>query len=458
MRDPVAIGRRLGHLLARGLTDADLLGRFTADRDEAAFAELVRRHGPAVLAACRRASADRQDAEDVFQATFLVLARKAAAVRRGAAVGGWLFAVAGRLAARVRADRRRRRADPLDRAADLPAPAPAGDPELRRVVDDELARLPARYRAALVLCYLSGRTREEAAADLGCSPGSVKKRLERGRELLRGRLARRGVTAPGVAVVLGVCGDEVRAAVPAGLAEGTARAAATYAHGVGAGGVVPAGVLSIANGGLNAMFLVKCKAWAGGLVLAAGLAAGGSAAWPTATAQAPAAQDGGTRPAAGQAADPARPAPAADVAALRARLAKLRDIEAASRAEGLDTGSVRKAIQDAEAALRAAEAVKPAPAADDATTAVLRKLLTHPDAEVRKLAAQLLERLPQGAGRPRAADPFAADPAGANAARFAADLAERERRVTAQVTAQIAELQRAIEELKKQLADLGPKR
>src|SRR5579885_476710 len=148
------------------LPDAQLLERFRARGEEAAFAHLVRRHGAMVLGVCRRVLREEQDAEDAFQATFLVLARRAAAIRKGGSVGSWLHGVARRVAARARAEAARRAAHERRRPA--PPRANGADEivwrELRTVLDEELARLPEKYRAPVVLCYLEGRTQDEAAA------------------------------------------------------------------------------------------------------------------------------------------------------------------------------------------------------------------------------------------------------------------------------------------------------
>jgi RNA polymerase sigma factor (sigma-70 family) len=253
-RGPGAVLRRLHTLLGPpagdATTDRQLLARFVARRDEAAFAELVRRHGPMVLGVCRRLSADAHAAEDAFQATFLVLARRAAAVPWRAALGGWLHGVARRVALKARA-RAGRRPD----AAKLSAAAPA-DPaeeaarrELRRVVDQEVAGLPARYRAPLVLCDLEGRTHEEAARELGWAKGSMAKRLSGARQRLRVRLLRRGV---------GPEAGELAAAAPAGLAEAAARAA---------GGGASASAAALAKG------VVRTMEWTKVLTAAAVLAA-----------------------------------------------------------------------------------------------------------------------------------------------------------------------------------------
>jgi RNA polymerase sigma factor (sigma-70 family) len=176
------------------LTDGELLERFAQRHEEAAFAALLRRHGPMVLSVCRRVLRSTHDAEDAFQVTFLVMVEKAHRLRRPELLGNWLYGVAYRTAlhARQRAARRSER----EREAAAMSSDAANDPEiesreLRRVLDEELHRLPQKYRAPLVLCYLEGKTNEEAARLLGWPSGSMSYRLARGRELLRGRLQAR---------------------------------------------------------------------------------------------------------------------------------------------------------------------------------------------------------------------------------------------------------------------------
>jgi RNA polymerase sigma factor (sigma-70 family) len=177
--------------------DAELLERFALGRDETAFRALVDRYGNLVFGACRRVLRDVQEAEDAFQATFLVLARKAGSLQKKEALAGWLFGVARRLSlrARARAAARRRR-DSVERPA-LPEPAPGEDlswREMLQTLDEELARLSEKHRAPLVLCYLQGKTQDEAAQQLGWSKSTCRRRLEEGRRVLLARLARRGVT------------------------------------------------------------------------------------------------------------------------------------------------------------------------------------------------------------------------------------------------------------------------
>jgi RNA polymerase sigma factor (sigma-70 family) len=208
--------------------DAELLRRF-AGRDEGAFATLLQRHGPLVLGTCRQVLHDEQDCEDAFQATFLVLARKASSIRRGESLAAWLHRVALNVARSARAGTACRRSHER-RAARLAQPRPAADEppaDWQPIVHEEVGRLPPKYRLPIVLCYLEGKTHSEAAAELGWPLGTVKGRLARARDLLRARLARRGLAlaAPGLAV----------AAVPAALLAATRRSVPALARGTAAG-------------------------------------------------------------------------------------------------------------------------------------------------------------------------------------------------------------------------------
>jgi RNA polymerase sigma factor (sigma-70 family) len=263
-------------------TDADLLRRFVAGRDEDAFAALVARHGPMVYAVCRRLLRHAYDAEDAFQATFLVLARKAASIRRGQALAAWLHEVARRVAARARDDAGRRRA--RERQVRPMTPPPGPDPvtldELRAVLDEELAGLPEKYRTALVLCDLEGRTHQEAAAEIGCPPGSVSWRVSRARTLLRGRLTRRGITLSAAALTA-VLTDRASAALPALLAVAAVRAATAAPAGV------PAHVIALAEKSIQEMGMSKLP-HALALLLAATLVAGALALQARQSGQPPA--------------------------------------------------------------------------------------------------------------------------------------------------------------------------
>jgi RNA polymerase sigma factor (sigma-70 family) len=212
--------------------DAELLERFVAAQDGAAFADLVERHGPLVLGVCRRVLRHRHDAEDAFQATFLVLARKARNIRQGDALASWLYKVAYHLSVKLRASTQRRR----DAERQLPPPREKSDDqitwgELRRVLDEEFDRLPEKYRAPLLLCCLAGHTRDEAAEQLGWTLGTLKMRLERGRRLLRTRLARRGLTVSAALLVLMLAQQATASPVPAVLAATTINASLLFARG-----------------------------------------------------------------------------------------------------------------------------------------------------------------------------------------------------------------------------------
>jgi RNA polymerase sigma factor (sigma-70 family) len=206
-----------------GLTDAQLLTRFVAERDEGAFASLVDRHGPLVLGVCRRVLRDHHDAEDAFQATFLALARKAPSLRRRAAVGSWLYEVAYHTA--VEAGRARGRRGRERQVGDMPHPEvqPTEPQDWRPVLDRELAALPEKYRSAIVLCDLEGHSRREAARQLGLPEGTLSSRLATGRRVLAGRLTRRGVAFSGGALAAALSGGAASARVPEALVWSTAQ-------------------------------------------------------------------------------------------------------------------------------------------------------------------------------------------------------------------------------------------
>jgi RNA polymerase sigma factor (sigma-70 family) len=252
---------------AAAFPDRFLLEQFLAERNEAAFRELLRRHGPMVLGVCRSMLRQEQDAEDAFQATFLVLARKADAIRKHDAVGSWLHGVAYQVARNLLASlRRRRRLEPRTSAMSVPDPLlDISVRELHHAVTEELQQLPEKYRAALVLCYLEGKTQALAARELGCSEGVLRGRVNRGRAELQSRLKRRGL-APSVGLVTGVL-PAGRAVLRAELADATVAAGLRYAAGGVAGGLVSAQALRLADGVVRAMFATKA-AVAGGLVMA----------------------------------------------------------------------------------------------------------------------------------------------------------------------------------------------
>jgi RNA polymerase sigma factor (sigma-70 family) len=256
----------------RGLTDRELLERFRADRDEGAFAALVQRHAALVWGVCRGVLRHDQDAEDAWQASFLVLARQAASVRKAEALAGYLYGVAYRvalMAKRQAAARRARERQERDMPPDNP-PDEAALRELQTLLAEEVQRLGEKYRAPFVLCCLEGKSRVEAAAELGWKEGTVSSRLAQARERLRERLARRGVALPAV-----LCAVALVRPADAGLAalfEATVRAAVSPA--AGSGVAVSARVLDLMKGATKTMLATQTK-MALALVVAAGLMTGG---------------------------------------------------------------------------------------------------------------------------------------------------------------------------------------
>jgi RNA polymerase sigma factor (sigma-70 family) len=270
--------RQLRGVLARQdtarLPDADLWQRYVGQQDEAAFETLVRRHGPMVLGVCRRVLRNEQDAEDAFQATFLVLVRRAASLRSPSTIANWLHGVAYRTALEARGAAARRRAR---EAAVPPRTVMPEDPwaELWPVLDQELGRLAEKYRAVIVLCDLEGKTRKEVARQLGCVEGTVASRLARARGVLARRLARRGFTGASVASAL--VGGAASAAVPVRLVAATVAAAeSSTATGAAAHALLSAEVIALAEGVLRSMFLSKLKT-ATAVLLVLGMAALGAA-------------------------------------------------------------------------------------------------------------------------------------------------------------------------------------
>jgi RNA polymerase sigma factor (sigma-70 family) len=256
-----------------GMSDAQLLGRFAEARDstaESAFRELIDRHGSMVMGVCRQIVRHPHDADDAFQATFLVLVRKARSIRVGESLAPWLYAVAYRTASRVRAAASRYRSaaveqleEPMEFSSDR-----AGQFDLRPLLHEELNRLPGKYREPIVLCHLEGKTHEEAARLLQWPVGTVSGRLSRGRELLRSRLRRRGKeVSPAVLAANWLAGTPTGVTLP--LIESTVGAAIGLAA-----PVVSASVMSLTQGVLKAMLLNKLKATAVIVFVVGGLTAG----------------------------------------------------------------------------------------------------------------------------------------------------------------------------------------
>jgi RNA polymerase sigma factor (sigma-70 family) len=261
-----------------GLTDGQLLVRFIDHRDQAAVSALVRRHGSMVWGVCQRILGGHHDAEDAFQATFLVLLRKAHSIRQKDAVGNWLYGVALQTARKARAMLAKRRTRE-SQGMDVPEPQIA-DPspryDVQAVLDEELSRLPDRYRAAIVLCDLEGKRYKEAARQLRCPEGTLATRLARGRTILARRLAARGLAVASGAVAAHLMQNALSAAVPASTVSATIRTLTLVAAGRGlANSAISANVAALTEGVLKAMLLKKLQITTVVLLLVfAGLSAG----------------------------------------------------------------------------------------------------------------------------------------------------------------------------------------
>jgi RNA polymerase sigma factor (sigma-70 family) len=232
------------------LPDQDLLERFTLERDESAFHVLLQRHGPMVLDVCRALLPNQADAEDAFQATFLALARQAGSIRRTASLAGWLYGVAARTAHKARAGFNRRRMH--ERQAARSEESAAEDltwREVQQVLHEELSQLSDRYRLPLVLCYLQGRTLDDVAGQLGMARNTLKTRLERGREVLRARLLRRGL-GPAAVLLASAWPASARADLPAALLTATAALGMASEQ---AAGLLSARVAALSEGVTNTM-------------------------------------------------------------------------------------------------------------------------------------------------------------------------------------------------------------
>jgi RNA polymerase sigma factor (sigma-70 family) len=275
--------RQLRYSLAaanEGLADADLLERFLARRDEEAFAALLGRHGPMVLGVCGRVLGDTHAAEDAFQATFLILVRRAGAIRKRAALGSWLHGVAYRAALKARAREACRRRH--EREAIPPESTDSAQDvvwrDLRPVLDAALDHLPRHYRAPLVLCYLEGKTQQEAARLLSWRPGTLATRLRRGLARLRSLLTRRGVALSGAGLIVALVQGSASAAVATTLVRSTIGHAVAVAAGSAADGAVPVSIQVLVSEVLRTMKLVKIRQIL--LIVVAAILLGGAAlAW-----------------------------------------------------------------------------------------------------------------------------------------------------------------------------------
>lgn len=250
--------------------DGDLVTQFADRRDEAAFAELIRRHGPTVYGVCRRVLGHAHDAEDAFQAVWLVLARRAGDVHPPGSVGNFLYGVAVRTATKARTLAAKRRQRLMAAAKPEPVLDPPADSDLRAVLDEELAHLPDKLRAAVVLCDLNGKSRSVAAAELGWPEGTVAARQAKGRALLADRLRRRGVALSAAALATALAPEATAASVPADLAADALAGAFGWA-------AVPPSAQLLAEGVMRSMSVARWKLPAA-LLMVAGLA-GGAVVW-----------------------------------------------------------------------------------------------------------------------------------------------------------------------------------
>jgi RNA polymerase sigma factor (sigma-70 family) len=240
-------------------TDRQLLEDFAACQDESAFAALVARHGSLVLRVCRRVLRHEQDAEDAFQATFLVLAQQNASIQNRDSLAGWLHGVAYRTA--MKAKRSKTRRCNHEARAHQNKPSSAASPtwdDVQSVLDEEIQRLPATFRTAFVLCVLEGKTVPTAAAEAQCKVGTMSSRLTRARKRLQQQLARRGIKLPALLAALAVV-ESASAAVPSGLAQTVIRLGLVGAAGGPAAEQLPPNVAALAAGVTRAMFLQKTR-------------------------------------------------------------------------------------------------------------------------------------------------------------------------------------------------------
>jgi|GEM_PF-1711945 len=256
-------GKQLGFMLRRfhwlaaptppASSSAELLARFVRSGDAAAFAGLVERHGRMVWNVCRRVLQHQQDAEDAFQATFVVLARRARAIRRHESLTSWLYGVAYRVAIRARKRRRALREQGMIPTIEPHEPPPGIWHELRPLLDDEVSRLPRKYRDPVVLCYFEGQTHAEAGRTLGWPTGTVAGRLARARDLLRRRLVRQGIAVPAAGLGFLLLEQAASAAVPTPLLTATPPLALAAAAGIFTG--LTANVQALAQGVIKTMVL-----------------------------------------------------------------------------------------------------------------------------------------------------------------------------------------------------------
>ena len=264
-----------------GLTDGELLTRFVEQRDPVAFEVLVHRHGSMVLGVCQRVLNHSQDAEDTFQAAFLVLARKAASVQPRDMVGNWLYGVAYQTSLKARAVAARRHLRERQ-VSEMPEPAAVQQDEwndLRPLLDRELSRLPDKYRVPIVLCDLEGKGHKEAADQLGWPQGTLSGRLSRARDLLAKRLRRHGLGFAAVPLAILLSERASSAAVPFAAIDSTTKAAIPIAAGQATAGLVSTQVAALMEGVMRTMLIAKLKIATAAALFVAMLAGYGTGAF-----------------------------------------------------------------------------------------------------------------------------------------------------------------------------------
>ncbi len=291
MKNVVEHLRRLVASADGDVSDSQLLSRFLAGQDQAAFASLVRRHGPMVLGVCQRVLRHLHDAEDAFQAAFFILARKASSVAKRASLSSWLYSVAYRAALEAKAakDRRQAREMPMGNHPH-PQVAPIEVQDWRVLLDQELNQLPDKYRAAVILCDLEGRMRKEVARLLGMPHGTVLSRLSTARQMLAKRLAKRGFPLSASLLAVAIADGRAIAEVPLSLALATAKVALQFASGQTAALALPAAALT--TGVMKTMFLTKLKMITASVLMVLAVGASGVAYYTTIGAGTALAQDG----------------------------------------------------------------------------------------------------------------------------------------------------------------------
>ncbi|HEV2946020.1 MAG TPA: RNA polymerase sigma factor [Gemmataceae bacterium] len=260
-----------------GLTDGQLLKIYLEHGDESAFAVLVRRHGPMVWGVCRRVLGNHQDAEDAFQATFLVLVRRAACVVPREMVANWLYGVARQTSLKARAMAAKRKTRERQVTVMAEPKIVCQDPwsDLQPILDQELSCLSDKYRVAIVLCDLEGKTRKEAARQLGLPEGTLAARLARGRAMLAKRLSRLGLGVSAGALAVALSQNDASAAVPTSVVSGTLQAASLVATGQASAGLISTKVAALTEGVIKAMLITKLKIATAVLLVIAASGAGG---------------------------------------------------------------------------------------------------------------------------------------------------------------------------------------